>query len=92
MERMPFPSELQLYVDNNPSYVHSCVARGILDTKEHVYEAISTYAKRNCVSARYACDVRASVLAYIHTSVIGIYDPSKPFDMQTYVQANLSPP
>ena len=42
MERMPFRSELQLYVDNNPSYVHTCVARGILDTKEHVNEAMST--------------------------------------------------
>ena len=26
MERVPFRSELELYVDNNPSYVHTCVA------------------------------------------------------------------
>lgn len=63
MEAFPYRSELQLFIDNNASYVNTCVHLGLLGTAAQVDDALVAYAKRNFSNSRYTKDVRGAILS-----------------------------
>lgn len=80
MESLPYRSELELFIADNPSYVNTCVHLGFLGDNSAVDDALVAYAKRNFSSSRYTSDVRSAILSDVHADALNNQHVQNGFD------------